>query len=405
MSIGVQAFQARRLKQARVSRGMFKSVLASMIGVSKTAIARYEDGLDKPQHERLEAIARQLGYSYEFFLKPAWDEDIELVFWRTRSTETKAAREMTEQRMEWLCEVFSRLEADVDFPAPDLPDVRLPADWRAITPEMIERAAETVRRHWKLALYPIPDVVLALENAGIPVVMLDIISDKQDGFCFRSRGLARSFVGINTGDISCARARYDCAHELGHIVLHGSVTPNQERDPLLHKQIEQQAHRFAGAFLFPKESFYAEVRVPSLDYFSSLKKRWGISIAAMAHRAHDLGMVNDDEKLELFKKISRRRWRGPLREPFDSREDMPLEQPRMLKRAVDAILGEGSLSRAGLLSSLALPEREVEQITGAPENFFREAELIQLAVPKHSRTLTSFDHETGEVIEFSRRLR
>lgn len=405
MSIGVQAFQGRRLRQARISRGLFKNALADMVGLSKTAITRYEDGTDKPQHERLSSLANHLGFPYEFFLKPVWGEDVDLVFWRTRSADSKAAREMTEQRMDWLCEIFGYLESEVDFPALELPDLRLPTDFRLISSEAIEKAAEALRKHWHLGLFPIPDVVLALENAGIPVVMLDLVSDKQDGFCFRSNNLTRSFVGINTTSISCARARYDCAHELGHIVLHRNVTPNQERDPVLHKQIEQQAHRFAGAFLFPKQSFFDEVVFPSLDYFSSLKRRWGISIAAMVYRAHDLGIIDDHERADLFRKLVRRKWRGALREPFDSREEMPLEKPRMLRRGVDAVLSEGSISRAGLLSVITLPEQEVEKLTGTPEGFFQASELVQLAVPKNSRLLRSFDHETGEIIEFTKRFK
>ncbi|WP_375167543.1 ImmA/IrrE family metallo-endopeptidase [Bradyrhizobium sp. CCGUVB4N] len=53
--------------------------------------------------------------------------------------------------------------------------------------------------------------------------------------------------------------------------------------------MEQQAHRFAGPFLLPREAFRFEVTPPTLDYFCALKKRWGMSIATMIYRAFDLG--------------------------------------------------------------------------------------------------------------------
>ncbi|MGX7706069.1 helix-turn-helix domain-containing protein [Methylobacterium sp. Gmos1] len=405
MSIGVQAFQGARLNEARRARGMYKKVLGDLIGVSGTAISRYEDGLDKPQHDKLCAIASQLGFSYEFFLKPVWTEEIGLVFWRSRNAETKTARDMTEQRMRWLCEVFSFLEDEVTFPSYTPPELGSIGDPRQITPEIVERAAEQVREQWKLGNHPIPDVALALENAGIPVVNLEIPSDKQDGFCFYSRRLERSFVGINIYDVSCARARYDCAHELGHMVLHSQVTPQQERDPSLHKLIEQQAHRFAGALLFPRKAFFEEVRNPSLDYFASLKKRWGLSIGAMIFRAYNLDMINDQERTVLYRNLTRRGWRGALREPFDDRSVMPLERPRMFKRGVETLLSEGYYTRSGLLDCLSLPEQEVEQITGVEPGFFRSGELVQLAVPKNSKTFRSLDLESGEIIEFSRRFK
>lgn len=405
MSVGVQAFQGSRLKEARLARGLFKNALADMIGVTGTAITNYEEGRDKPQHEKLCALANKLSFPYEFFVRPSWSERPDLVYWRSQAAETKTARDMTEQRMIWLCEMFAFLETELTFPHFELPQLDIPCDFRLITPEVIERAAEALRTHWKLGLRPIPDVTLALENAGVPVVNLDIPSEKQDGFCFRSKYLHRSFVGINTYNISCSRARYDCAHELGHIVLHAHVTPQQDKDPALHKIIEDQAHRFAGAFIFPREAFHQEVRTPSLDYFCSLKKRWGISIGAMIFRASNLDIIGKEERSVLFRNLTRRGWRGVLREPFDSRSEMPMERPRMLKRGVEALLGEGFYTREGLLSVLTLPDREIEQIMGIEEGFFKSSELVQLAVPKHTKHLRSRDLESGEVIEFTKRFR
>ncbi len=227
MTSGVQNFRSRRLTEARLARGLFKKSLADMVGISGMAIGRYEDGADNPQHDKLRLLADQLNFPIEFFLQPVWPEELELVFWRQRSSETKYAREMTEQRMRWLCEIFSFLEREVDFPSVNLPKLDLPSDFRLVSAEMIENVAALVRTHWGLRDLPIPDVTLALENAGIPVVNLEIISEKQDGFCFRSQELDRSFVGINTCNVSAARARFDAAHELGHIILHKQVTPQE----------------------------------------------------------------------------------------------------------------------------------------------------------------------------------
>lgn len=402
MSIGVQTFQGSRLKEARLARGLFKNALGEMIGVTGTAVANYEEGKDKPQHDKLIAIASKLNFDYEFFLRPSWPELIEPVFWRSYATETKTAREMAEQRMRWLCETFSFLESELDFPSYDIPKVTIPSDFRLLTPEDIEASAEMLRSRWKLGLRPIPDVTLALENIGIPVVNMDIASEKQDGFCFYSQHLGRSFVGINTYSISCSRARYDCAHELGHIILHSNVTATQQRDQSLHKQIEDQANRFAGAFLFPREAFYEEARSLSLDYFASLKKRWGISIGAMIFRASNLGMIDKDERGALFRNLTRRGWRGALREPFDNRLEMPMERPRMIKRGVEALLNEGFYSKEGLRSSLAFPEHDIEQIVGVSNGFLRTAEMIQLPVPKKTRHLRVQDLESGELIEFTK---
>ncbi len=404
MTIGVQAFRGGRLKQARLARGLYKNALADMVGITGTAITRYEEGMDRPQHDRLVAMANQLNFPVDFFLQPEWTETPEVIFWRSRAAETKLARDMTQQRMVWSCEVFSFFEREVDFPSMKLPNVGIPPDFRQLTPELIERSAEKLREAWRLWDHPIPDVTLALENAGIPVVHLEVASDKQDGFCFRSSQLDRLFVGINTYNVSAARGRYDAAHELGHAVLHQQVTLQQSRDPALHKLIEQQAHRFAGAFLFPRAAFRHEVGAVTLDYFCSLKKRWGMSIGAMIYRAFNLDMIDDEERGVLYRKLTRRRWRGPLQEPFDNPRDMPLERPRMLRRGLEVVLAEGAHPRSTIQAALSLPERELEQIIGLDIGFFRSAEVTPLVVTKRP-SVGARDLESGEVIQFAKHLR
>ena len=403
MSIGVQTFCGPRLTEARRARGLHKNILADLVGVSRQQLSKYEEGKEKPQEDRLALIAKQLAFPVSFFTRPAWPESLDLVFWRSRAAETKGAREVTEQRMYWLCELFSFLEREVDFPVSSLPDIQLPCDFRLFTPDVIERAAALAREQWELRTRPIPDVTLALENAGIPVVNLEILSDKQDGFNFRSIVLDRTFVGINIYNVSAARARYDAAHELGHIALHRQVTAPQARDPANHKVLEQQANRFAGAFLFPKEEFQKDVRVPSLDYFSSLKKKWGMSIGAMIYRSYDLGLIDEAEKANLYVNMTRRGWRGPLREPYDQPEEMALERPRMLKRGVDAVIDSGIFGKEAVRNTMALPEREIEQLAGVAGGYFQTAEVVQLATLKRASGFNMVDLETGKVVSFRSR--
>lgn len=403
MSVGVQAFRGKRLKEARLARGLYKAQLGDMVGVSGTAITRYEQGIDNPQAAKLSALCDALKFPIEFFGMPEWQESLDLVFWRSQAAETKHAQLMTEQRMIWLCELFALLEREVDFPVQAVPDLGLPDDFRLITPDMIEQAADDLREHWRLRQQPIPDVILALENAGIPVVTLDIPSDKQDGFCFRSKILDRVFVGINTYEVSSARARYDAGHELGHAVLHRYVTAAQNRDTRLVKTIESQAHRFASAFLFPRSSFRREVETVSLDFLCDLKRRWGMSVAAMIYRAHTLGMIDDSERTDLYRKMTRRRWRGAGQEPYDDSASMPFERPRMLRRGVEAVVQEGIFGLAQFKSALALPDREIEQLVGLQPEFFNAGHVVSLAQIKRTSSLSATDLESGKVIDFVKR--
>ena len=397
MTTGALGFQGRRLREARLARGLFKTALADMIGVSVTAITNYEENEDAPQEFRVRELAERLNFPFGFFFRPPFDEDISLVHWRKRDVETKSAREMTEQRMRWICDIYSFLSEYVDFPRPALPDIDVPADFRLISGTDIELAAQTARDCWGLDDHPIQDTILALENAGIPVSSLTISSDKQDGFSFYSEKLGVPFVGLNLLDASSARARFDAAHELGHALLHRNVTSEQATNKQYHKVIEDQAHRFAGAFLFPKDRFLSEVRILSLDYLVQHKRRWGMSISAMIVRAGNLGLVDRQEMASLFRNLTRRGWRGPLREPYDDPKDSPLERPRMLRRGFEALVKERLFDGAALLRELCLPKSEVELISSLDPSFLLSASnRVRVSV----RDLSATDLESGNVIKF-----
>lgn len=403
MTVGIKNFQGERLREARLARGLFKNALGDLIGVTGTAITRYEEGLDKPPTDRLESIARQLNFPIEFFLSAAWPEELELVHWRSQASESKSAREMTGQRMRWLCEIYSYLSSEVDFGFSPLPDFDVPADLNLLTGEMIERIAMDVRQAWGLRFEPIPDMILALENSGIPVATLNFSSDKQDGFCFKSKLLDKVFVGINIENASCSRARLDAAHELGHYVLHRNVTAAQARHSITHKVMEKQAFRFAGALLFPKDAFLEEVGSVSLDYFCALKRRWGMAISAMVVRASDLGLIDSEEVGALFRSMTKRRWRGIRREPFDT--EMKLERPRMLRRGFEAILGSGIFAKAAVASALPHPSREIEDIASLEPGTLSQASSAEFSVSIRQENHGVVDLESGNILRFPSRRR
>nr|WP_269321919.1 ImmA/IrrE family metallo-endopeptidase [Paenibacillus sp. UNC451MF] len=69
----------------------------------------------------------------------------------------------------------------------------------------------------------------------------------------------------------------------------------------------QQANHFASAFLLPEEAFASMVSSDTtLDGYKELKKYWRVSIAAMIHRAKDLGLISLSRYTSLQKQISMR---------------------------------------------------------------------------------------------------
>ncbi len=119
--------------------------------------------------------------------------------------------------------------------------------------------------------------------------------------------------------------RFDAAHELGHLVMHADAAPGSS-------EIETEAHRFAGAFLAPAEPFLAEwPGWLNWDHIFELKRRWGVSAAALVRRAYDLGALTE---------ASYRRANIRLRQ-FGQEEpaELPPEVPTLLNRAIE-LLGD-----------------------------------------------------------------
>jgi Zn-dependent peptidase ImmA (M78 family)/transcriptional regulator with XRE-family HTH domain len=114
----------------------------------------------------------------------------------------------------------------------------------------------------------------------------------------------------NTVTPSGDRQRFTVAHELGHLSLHATMPPPTTAEQA--RLVEQQAHRFAGAFLTPADALLADLdrlggRV-TLTTLSELKKTWGVAIKMLVVRLRQLGRIDDQHARSLYKQISARKW-------------------------------------------------------------------------------------------------
>ena len=134
------------------------------------------------------------------------------------------------------------------------------------------------------------------------------------------------------------------------------------------KQIENQANRFASAFLLPEETFLNDLTYPTLDSFWLLKEKWKVSIALMIRRCFDLNIIDEDDYRKLNINLRRRGWHK--KEPQD--DALEIEKPRFLKRAFDLIVENNVQTRDDIQASLPFPKNIVEELRGAPKGFLSE---------------------------------
>lgn len=369
----VQGFQKDRLGQILAVRRLTQVQLASMVSVSPATISKWRAGTQAPEREALERLAGVVNVTPEWFTRhPA--AKVSTPLFRSNASAHVAARAMLEARLEWAQDVAAALMEFVDYP-----DVNLPArsytDPEEITAEDIEQAACECRDLWSLGRSMVQDLALAVEGAGVILVREETGIAQIEGLSAWSEVLGRPLILLSADKDNGYRSRFDLAHELGHLVLHRHIKRPTERDR--HKLLEQQAHRFAGAFLLPAETFSTEVRMPAtLDDLLLLKRRWGVSAAAIIMRLRALELLDEDGALTLFKRRSAR-W-GAKSEPGDG-DRMP-EQPRLLRRTIDLLVDEKVMPLDAIPRHVGLAASDVESLAGLPEGYFQgKSKVVQFA--------------------------
>lgn len=106
------------------------------------------------------------------------------------------------------------------------------------------------------------------------------------------------------------RQRFTVAHELGHLALHPGVRPPASAEEA--RAIEGEAHRFAGAFLAPREPLLEELSANggrvTLNTLMQLKAAWGVAIKMLIKRLRQLDVIGDSQATLLYKQVSKRGW-------------------------------------------------------------------------------------------------
>lgn len=357
---GESKFHGENLTEAREARGITASTLAELVGTTPTTISRYEHNKTEPNAFILSKISSCLNLKNEFFYKPILLDTEEFFFFRSLSSATKRERLKAEWKTRWAKAILKYEDQYLNFPSLNLPNVDVPDDPFVLTYDQIEKIAGECRKFWNLGMGPISNMTLLLENNGIIIIYGKKESEKLSGHVYFSKQNPRPIILINDHS-SPSRVRFSVAHELGHIILHRRLSATK-KGLFYHKELENQAFYFAGAFLLPKAYFMADIKVPTLDAFLNLKQKWNVSIGGMIKRAENLGLFfGEDALTRIWMNYNRRGWR--TNEPLD--DYFVREEPTLIKRGFEILIkhgGEDALS--DILGSLPYSQNDIEEILG-----------------------------------------
>lgn len=320
-----------RLKEARLFNHLTMSSLADQVGVSKQAISKYEHNKIEISSNVFQKLVQVLNFPLYFFTdveKVSYQDDG--TFYRSRLTATQSEKQPSKTYKKAAAYLRDYFENYIDFPTLDT-NIELDGS--------PENAANELRELWQLDDRPINDIVDLMERHGLIIVNVDFNSNKVDARSgYVEIGEKQYYIVlVNAENTNFFREQFTLAHELGHYAMHAKLYHPQE--DLLgqdYRNIENEANKFASAFLMPKDSFTADLTRDgfiNLDTFIDLKSKWNVSIAAMVHRAHDLELIDDREYVKLQKQISYRGWR--TKEIMDDEKIM--SEPKALNQAFELL--------------------------------------------------------------------
>ncbi|WP_432885204.1 helix-turn-helix domain-containing protein [Kribbella sp. CA-245084] len=284
-----------RLRLARELKEWSQADLARAADVTPAAVSQFESGHTRPADETIPILAKALSVPVAFF-------GVELAETHEGFFRSLRKSSVSQRRH---ARALAHLAHDAAQSAPEsmLPEVTVPhcsVDLDA-SRERIEDVAARVRREWGVPAGPVENVVELLERHGVVVIRLPLDSADVDAFSLPFPRHPVVVLGADKNDR--ARSRFDAAHELGHLVMHGEQVWGL-------KEIEDQAHQFAAAFLMPEDDIYDELP-PRADWplLFQLKSKWQVSLAALLFRAKTLGRMTSSNYLTAIKASSARGWR------------------------------------------------------------------------------------------------
>ena len=299
-----------RLRAYRDLEGLNQADLAEILDLSPQMVSAIEGGR-RPFAGDLSV----LGYRNDRLTLP----DMSAPMHRARASTLVAAKNRAKELLRLAGEVFNELLLET----PNAPMVQM----QRLSPvfeidEIEDQATELRAMLGQDESGPIQNLTALVERAGVCVIPI-VGMTGVDGLSAWVNGTP--VIGMDPfvpGD----RFRFGVAHECGHLTMHSRH----------HNNVESEANRFAGAFLFPRNDFDSAMgdRMKMQD-FISLKSSWGMSIAALIYRAHELGYIDDARYRSL--QIQMAKWRRTEPGEFKSRPGALFKRLIDVNGGVDAV--------------------------------------------------------------------
>lgn len=323
----------QRVQRLRIANGVSQAELADTTAIPTGAVSMLEHGRHSLDDATLRRVADALNCTVDYLLRPREEPAATRPWLRAYADASKKAIDRYIADTETAIDAFDTL--GLRYYPESLPTF----DDDPNDDESIEDFAADVRLVAGLdAGDVVGNCIRRAERLGVVVLPMDDELGRHLGLSLRVNStpvirVSRPRVHAATTSPPGDRQRFTVAHELGHLTLHAATPPPTTAVDARH--IEQQAHRFAGAFLTPADPLLADLdrlsgRV-TLNTLAQLKGIWGVAIKMLVVRLSQLGRIDDNHARSLYKQISARRWN--VVEPVHTGHEQAIWLQKALTRA------------------------------------------------------------------------
>lgn len=322
---------AYRIRNARKLNGLSLQEVADELHVSKQMISKYESGASIPNSAKLIKLSKLFELKIDYFFN-AFKVELSEVNFRKKSTFSMKKQNSLKERIKINLENYLYIEdclsINYSFDNP-LEGIEIRKE------EDIIKAVQKLRYEWKIGFDPVHNLIQLLEDKRIKIIELSEFENKFDGLATYVDN--KYPVIVLNKNFQVERKRFSLLHELGHILLDIADNCNMKEEDICHK--------FASEFLLPKniviEEFGGKRKHISLSELVSFQAKYGISIKAIVYKLKDVGILNENQHSNFYKRI---RFNRALEKEIDQSRFKTPEYSNRFGRLVYRALAQENIS-------------------------------------------------------------
>ncbi len=295
---------SHRIRMARLSQGLSMDDLVEKMdaSISKMSISKIERGLFNPSQQVVRSIAKVCKVPESYF----YANDCSFTEFYYRKKNGLPLRKLKQIEAQLVTKVEDCIEQEYSLRITKTVFDNPIKNVIVTSYNDVEVATKNLRKYWEIGTQPIHSVYELLEEKGFIIIETPIDAEGFDGTSTIVNNKIPVIIINSKLNVTNERKRFTALHELAHLTLNFKIDGNEKEKYLEHPygtvtvkipDEERLCEHFACAMLVQKESLFRRIGDKRKDLLLkeliSIRNLYGISIAALIHRTHDLAIISD----------------------------------------------------------------------------------------------------------------